>query len=90
MKRSHGFYSKRSRHLTTRKKGITQLLAEFPVGSSVRIRIDARGKPVPLRFNGRTGRIIARQGKAYVVEFRDLNAVKKMVLSSGHLELVGE
>ena len=70
-----------------KRRGVTKLLAEFKVGSAVRIRIDPReNAALPLRFNGRTAKIVAKQGKAYVVELRDLDATKRLVLVSGHLE----
>lgn len=89
MKRSHGFYSKHSRGLKVgKRRGMTSLLAEFPVGSMVWIKVDARyGAKVPLRFNGRTAKIIKRQGKAYVVQFKDLNATKQLVLAGTHLQV---
>ena len=90
MKHSHGFYSKHSRSLTAgKRRGITKLLAEFEVGSNIRIKIDPReNASLPLRFNGKTGKIIGKQGKAYVVEFRDINKTKQLVLVSGHLKSV--
>lgn len=72
-----------------KRRGITRLLAEFAIGGTVRIRINpAENAALPLRFNGRTAKVVAKQGKAYVVEIRDLNATKHLVLASGHLESV--
>ncbi len=87
MKRSHGYYSKHSRNLKRKKRGITKQLAEFKVGSTVKINVDAgtKGK-IPLRFNGRMAKIIAKRGKGYVIQFKDLNAVKQISISTAHLE----
>ncbi|MDP3742463.1 MAG: hypothetical protein Q8R15_04055 [Candidatus Micrarchaeota archaeon] len=87
MKRSHGFYSKHSRKLKAEKRsGLTKKLIVFPVGSTVWIKANPREKGgIPLRFNGRTAKIIARQGKGYVIEFGDLNATKRLTLAAGHL-----
>lgn len=90
MKRSHGYYSKHSRGmLAGKRRGVTKLLMKFEVGNSVRIHIDPRDNAsLPLRFNGRTGKVVAKQGGAYVVQFNDLDKSKKLVLASGHLESV--
>jgi len=90
MKRSHGFYSKHSRKLKAEpRSGLTKKLIQFQVGSTVWIKANPREKGMmPLRFNGRTAKIIAKQGKGYVVEFKDLNAVKRLTLSAGHLRPV--
>ncbi len=88
MKRSHGFYSKRSKNLTSKKRGITKLLRVFAVGDNVRIKVDGAYGGVPLRFNGRIVKITAKQGKGYVIEFRDLKKTKNLTLSPMHLETV--
>ncbi len=88
MKRSHGFYSKRSRKITKKRRGITTMLRTFEIGSGVRLRVDGSKGALPLRFNGRTAKVIARQGKGYIIEFRDLNAVKRLVVAPIHLETI--
>ncbi len=90
MKRSHGFYSKHSRHLSTKRRGITQLLQVFKVGEKVRITADGRAGTIPLRFNGRVVEVVAKQGKGYVVQFNDLDKLKRLVLSKSHLEPMKE
>ncbi len=86
MKRSHGYYSKHSRHLRSRKKSISKRLEQFAVGSAVRINVDPRQSGIPLRFNGRTAKVVAKQGKGYVVEFSDGNATKRLAVASAHLD----
>ncbi len=91
MKRSHGFYSKHSRKLKAEKRsGLPKKLIQIQVASTVWIKANPResGGIMPLRFNGRTAKIIAKQGKGYVVEFKDLNATKRLTLASGHLRPV--
>lgn len=89
MKRSHGFYSKHSRKLVAgKRKSVAQLLQAFSVGEKVRIQLDprAKGGKVPLKYNGRMGQITEKQGNAYVVQFPDLNSIKRLVLANVHLK----
>ncbi|MFH0713458.1 MAG: hypothetical protein V1722_02655 [Candidatus Micrarchaeota archaeon] len=88
MKRSHGYLSKHSRKLGSGRKTIPQLLRVFDVGANVRIKVDGASAKVPMRFNGRIVKITARQGKGYVVEFKDLNKTKKLTLMPMHLATV--
>ncbi len=92
MKRSHGFNSKHSRNVLAgvKKTTITQLLRTFVVGDIVRIKCYARanGGKFPLRYNGRLGKVVGQQGKSYIVEFPDLNAVKRLVLANVHLQKI--
>ena len=37
------------------------------------------------RFNGKIGEIIGRQGRAYVVQIRDGNKIKRLIVRSEHL-----
>lgn len=87
MKRSHGFYSKHSRKIHGRKLSAAAMLKEFKQGSTVRINVNPSSKTglVPLKFNNRIAKIVRRQGSAYVIEFKDLNAVKRLVIAPMHL-----
>lgn len=87
MKRSKGSNSKQSRGLKSKgRRSITHQLKEWPAGSVVRIDIDPRfgGSPCP-RFNGRNGRVSGRQGRGYVVEFKDGGKAKTLVVANVHL-----
>ena len=87
MKRSHGYYSKHSRKIKARKLTPAAMLKEFSQGSTVRINVNPHSKTglAPLKYNGRLATIVRRQGKAYVIEFRDLNATKRLVVAPIHL-----
>ncbi len=88
MKRSHGAYSKQSRTLKSKgRRPITEELKQLDVGANVRINVDPHfkaGRP-HLRFNGKAGKIIAKRGKCYEVEVKDLDKKKVLCLANVHL-----
>ncbi|VVB89155.1 50S ribosomal protein L21e [uncultured archaeon] len=92
MAKTHGTRRK-SRHKltkTVREKGltpITRALREFNEGDLVNIDLDPsiqNGMPHP-KFHGRTGRIIERRGRAYMVEVRDGGLMKEVIALPEHL-----
>ncbi|MFH1285114.1 MAG: 50S ribosomal protein L21e [Candidatus Micrarchaeota archaeon] len=91
VKRSKGKLSKRSRLLRkragSRALGISRLVKSFEIGDSVAIDLKASlsGMPHP-RYRGRVGKIINKRGRAYVVEIRDGNMIKNLIISAVHLE----
>ena len=94
VRHSHGPYRKRTR--VFRKKGdtppltVNRLLGNFEIGDKVVIKIHPsiqKGRPFP-RFQGRIGTIIGKQGKAYIVELRDGNKMKKILSLPIHLKKV--
>ena len=93
MKRSSGKMSKKSRALgaAQRKLTIVGLTASYVVGDRVAIDTQSKfsGMPHP-RYRGRTGVIVDTRGKAYVVQIRDGNMVKELIVPPVHLRLVGK
>ena len=91
VKRSHGTLSKRSRLLRKRagkkKLGVTKLLKSFKEGQRVSIDFKSgfSGMPHP-RYRGKTGIVIEKRGGAYVVQLRDGNAIKRLIIPAVHLE----
>jgi large subunit ribosomal protein L21e len=92
MAKTHGTRRK-SRHKlkkTVREKGlspITRALQEFTEGDIVNIDLDPsiqNGMPHP-RFHGRTGKVIERRGRAYMVEVRDGGLMKEVIALPEHL-----
>jgi large subunit ribosomal protein L21e len=68
-------------------RSITRYVREFEIGERVHIKIDSasqKGRPHP-RFHGRTGKIIDRRGRAYIVEVRDGGKFKKLIVNPEHL-----
>lgn len=91
MKRSHGGYSKSSRNVSTRKTPANRLLADFSVGSRVRIFFHPSflaGRPNSLRFNHKLGVVKGKRGGAFEVEFNDGGKTKTLVITNVHLKKV--
>ncbi|MCX8195043.1 MAG: 50S ribosomal protein L21e [Candidatus Micrarchaeota archaeon] len=93
MKRSRGKMSKRSRLLGAAKRLVTvaSLTSSYMVGDRVAIDSQSKfpGMPHP-RYRGRTGVIVDTRGKAYVVQIRDGNMLKELIVPPVHLRLVGK
>ncbi|UUX92758.1 50S ribosomal protein L21e [Methanoplanus endosymbiosus] len=73
-----------------RQRGIgpvTRLIQEFEDGQRVHIVVDPSvqtGMP-HRRFHGRTGKVIGKQGRAWVLEVRDGNSLKTVISRPQHL-----
>ena len=90
--KSHGFRSRSrkilSRHPRERGKiPITPRLIDYQPGDYVDIIINpAVHKGMPhRRFHGKTGRIIGKRGRAYIVEVRDGGKIKTLIVRPDHL-----
>jgi ribosomal protein L21E len=88
MKRSRGLNSGKSRLIRKRELSPAKQLREFKVGEIVRIKINSSTATLPLKFNNRVGVIDRRQGKSYVIKFKDMNKSKELVLDRIHLQEV--
>ena len=84
--------SKRSRALGHAKRTLTVpgLISSYSIGDSVSIDSQSKysGMPHP-RYRGKTGKIIETRGNAYVVQIRDGNMQKELIIPPVHLRLVG-
>ncbi|NCN39140.1 MAG: 50S ribosomal protein L21e [Candidatus Aenigmarchaeota archaeon CG_4_10_14_0_8_um_filter_37_24] len=70
------------------KTSVNKILKEFEIGSKVVIKADSsihQGRPYK-RFYGRSGTIIDKKGRAYIVEIKDGNKRKEIIASSVHLK----
>ena len=65
------------------------LLHDFNEGDVVDIILDpSEHKGMPhRRFHGKTGKILRKQGKAYVVNIKQGNAIKQIIAKKEHLRL---
>jgi|TARA_Y100000034_G_C6688693_1_gene303121 large subunit ribosomal protein L21e len=69
------------------KLTITQLLKSFKVGDRVRVRPEPaiqRGMPHHRMFN-KVGTVTKMKGKAYIVEVKDGNKTKELIVNPIHL-----
>lgn len=91
MRRSLGKMSKRSRLLgqSARRLTVAGLVSAFSVGQQVSIDPQSKysGMPHP-RYRGRTGKIVGKRGKAYLVLITDMNAEKELCVPPVHLRAV--
>ncbi len=70
---------------------ITRFLQTFEVGQQVVVRLEAsdpHGQPHP-RYQGRTGTVIERVGRAYRLEFLDGRKRKELIANPVHLVRAG-
>ncbi len=94
MRRSKGFKSGTRYKLKkgVRAKGklyISKVLQKFSLGDKVHIVLNPgvqKGMPHP-RFHGKTGTVIEKRGRAYLVEISENNAKKTAICASAHLSL---
>lgn len=92
MPKSHGERRKTRDKLRkkVRKRGlspITKAIQEFQPGQMVHIIIDPsihHGMPNP-KFHGKTGRVVRKQGRAYVIEAKDGKKMKEIFVRPEHL-----
>ena len=68
------------------KPTLNDLLRRFDVGQKVHIVLRSSGKFQHPRFHGKTGTVVAKAGRSYVVEFTDGNKTKKLQLAPQHLK----
>lgn len=70
------------------KTGLSKILRQYEPGDKVVVKIDPsvhRGMP-HRRYHGRTGTIVDRKGRAYVVDVTQGKAVKEIIVRPEHLE----
>ena len=92
VKKSKGtnFRTRRIFHKHPRKRGLpslSRMLAEYKINSKVNIIIEPsiqKGRP-HRRFHGKTGVILEKRGRSYVVEVSDGNSKKMIITRPEHL-----
>ncbi len=76
---------------TVRERGlspVSKAIQEFETGQKVHIDIDPsvqKGMPNP-KFQGKTGTVLSQRGRAYLLEVKDQNAMKKVFCLPQHLK----
>ena len=93
VKRSKGIRSKSRQILRKRPRdrgfnSITRSLRQFENGESVNIIIDSaihKGMP-HIRFHGYTGKVLGKQGNAYIVKITVGKKPKMLVIRPEHLQ----
>lgn len=93
MKGSKG-YRRRSRRFRVKardhgKISIRRYLQKFKEGDTVSISIDSHYRNIPHpRFQGKTGNVVGKQGRAYYIKIRNGRINKKILVTPEHLSLV--
>jgi large subunit ribosomal protein L21e len=76
----------RKKLIGPRHHTINELLKSFEIGDKVHVVIQSNSKFQHPRFHGKTGTVVARAGRSYVVEISDGSNVKKLQLRPEHLK----
>jgi large subunit ribosomal protein L21e len=81
-------------HKTPRTKGkfsFTRYFQKFQPGDSVAVAKELSVVfGLPIRLQGRTGKVIEKRGSAYVVEIYDYNKAKRYAIKPVHLKRIME
>ncbi len=88
----HGIRRKTRHKLskTVRTRGISPVIKaiqEFELGSKVHVIIDPskhKGMPHP-KFHGRTGEVVGKRGRAFILRVTDCDATKTVIVLPEHL-----
>lgn len=88
VRKSYGSKRGTRKKLTVEHKpAITRYLREFNVGDRVHVDILASAKTMPTaRLHGKTGTVVEKRGRAYVVKIFDLNKEKTIMVMPHHIE----
>ncbi len=92
MERSRGLLSRRTRNLVRHKKPSTLTIVDFvkniKIGDRVVINPKMITKEIPHpKYKGRTGIVVAKQGRAFVVEISiGKKAKRRLIVDQLHLE----
>ncbi|MBS3056504.1 MAG: 50S ribosomal protein L21e [Candidatus Aenigmarchaeota archaeon] len=64
---------------------IRDYLRTYEIGDRVNVVLNSRERMVHPRFYGKTGTVVEKRGRAYVVNIRDSKMMKTIVLKPEHL-----
>ncbi|MGQ9679757.1 MAG: 50S ribosomal protein L21e [Candidatus Bathyarchaeia archaeon] len=84
-RKSRGVLSKSVREKG--RLGLSRILTRYEIGEKVVIKIDSgihKGMPHK-RYQGRVGTVVAKRGRAYVIEIPQTKIVKKIIALPEHL-----
>ena len=80
----------RRKSVRTRGKfQLSRFFQRFQEGDAVAVTIERAMQPkFPKRIQGRTGRIVRKQGRCYVVDIMDQNKKKQFTIAPIHLKKI--
>ena len=76
----------RSKLKMRRKLSINNFVREFKPGQKVHIEIYPASKFQTVRFQGKTGTVMERKGRSYIIQVMDGNMQKTVFLRPEHLQ----
>jgi large subunit ribosomal protein L21e len=93
MQRSVGRLSKKSRQLGRKVRGwratVAELVKTISIGARVQFVPYAKFEDFPHpRYTGRVGKVVKKQGSAYVVDFYDGGKKKRLITRPVHLKVM--
>ena len=68
------------------KATLTEMLKKFNVGDKVHVVLRASSSFQHPRFHGKTGTVLGKAGRSYIVEIRDGSLSKKLYLTAENLK----
>lgn len=68
------------------KATLTEMLKRFDAGDKVHVVLRSNSSFQHPRFHGRTGTVLGKAGKSYIVEVRDGSLMKKLYLTAENLK----
>jgi len=68
------------------KARISNIMREYNLGDRVHIDFTSMDNLPHPKFQGLTGEIIGKRGRAYMVRIRDINSFKILLLKAQHLK----
>jgi large subunit ribosomal protein L21e len=89
--KSHGPRKRtREKFRKSRRTPISRFIRQFNKGDRVVIDIESSSsKGMPFRrFQGLNGKIVEKRGKAYLLEIKDGNKIKKIIANPEHLKTI--
>jgi len=87
--KSHGARKRtREKFRKTRRATVNQFLKKFKIGEKVVIDIESSSqKGMPFRrFQGLSGEVVGKRGKAYIVKIKDGGKFKNIIANPEHLK----
>ena len=80
----------RKRFKKDRKVTVNQFMRKFELGDKIVIDIESSSSSgMPFRrFQGHTGKVVGQRGRAYLVEIKDGNKLKKIAAKPEHIKTI--
>lgn len=65
---------------------ISSYVSEFSIGDMVHVSLVSNNKIPDSKYQGRTGKIISKRGRSYIVQVADGSAQKRISIRPEHLK----